>query len=191
MKDFFAKYYVPCNVSLVVAGDFDPAAIKPVIAQLFGTLPRGSTPVHRDAKPVRLSGVVRSTMSDEVQFAKTYLVYHSPAAFQPGDAEMDLIAATLAEGISSRLYQKLVYENPLASEVERASGVDAVGVNVPHRSYGQAGRAAGDGSNRRSMKFWRYIGTTVPPPKNSNGTRRGWNMLPSTNSNRCWPKRTR
>ncbi len=117
VKDFFAKYYVPCNASLVVAGDFDRAAIKPVIAQLFGTLPRGSTPVHREAPPVRLSGVVRSTVSDDVQFAKTYLVYHSPAAFQPGDAEMDLIAATLAEGISSRLYQKLVYENPLASEV--------------------------------------------------------------------------
>jgi len=117
VKDFFAKYYVPCNASLVVAGDFDPAAIKPVIARLYGTLPRGSTPVHRDAPPVRLSGVVRSTVSDDVQFAKTYLVYHSPAAFQPGDAEMDLIAATLAEGISSRLYQKLVYEQPLASEV--------------------------------------------------------------------------
>ena len=61
--------------------------------------------------------VVRNTLSDNVQFAKLYLVYHSPAAFQPGDAEMDLIAATLGDGITSRLYQALVYENPLASEV--------------------------------------------------------------------------
>lgn len=117
VKGFFAKYYVPCNASLVVAGDFDPAAVKPLIAQLFGSLPRGSTPARRDAPPVQLSAVVRSTVSDEVQFAKTYLVYHGPAAFQPGDAEMDLIAATLAEGISSRLYQKLVYDQALASEV--------------------------------------------------------------------------
>jgi predicted Zn-dependent peptidase len=118
VMDFFAKYYVPCNASLVVAGDFDLAKIKPVIAQLFGTLPRGSQPVHRQARPVRLERVIRNTMSDDVQFAKTYIVYHSPAAYQPGDAEMDLIAATLAQGISSRLYQKLVYQNSLASEVQ-------------------------------------------------------------------------
>jgi predicted Zn-dependent peptidase len=74
VKDFFARYYVPCNLSLVVAGDFEPAAIKPLVARLFGTLPRGSTPVHRDAPPVRLSSVVRSTMSDDVLFAKTVLV---------------------------------------------------------------------------------------------------------------------
>jgi zinc protease len=117
VKDFFAKYYVPCNASLVVAGDFQPAEIKPVIAELFGTLPRGSEPIHRDAPPVKLDRVVRSTLSDTVQFAKIYLVYHSPAAFQPGDAEMDLVAATLGDGLTSRLYQALVYENSLASEV--------------------------------------------------------------------------
>ena len=117
VKDFFAKYYVPCNASLVVAGDFQPAEIKPVVAELFGTLPRGSEPIHRDAPPVKLDRVVRSTLSDAVQFAKIYLVYHSPAAYQPGDAEMDLVAATLGDGLTSRLYQALVYENPLASEV--------------------------------------------------------------------------
>ena len=37
VKDFFAKYYVPCNASLVVAGDFQPAEIKPAIARLIGS----------------------------------------------------------------------------------------------------------------------------------------------------------
>ncbi len=117
VKEFFARYYVPCNASLVVAGDFQPDKIKPAIARFYGTLPRGSEPIHRTAPPVHLDRVVRSTMSDDVQFAKVYMVYHSPAAFQPGDAEMDLVAAVLSDGISSRLYQKLVYENPLASDV--------------------------------------------------------------------------
>lgn len=117
VKDFFARFYVPCNASLVVAGDFQPAEIKPAIAELFGTLPRGSEPPRREVPPVALQQVVRNTLSDTVQFAKLYLVYHSPAAYQPGDAEMDLIAATLADGITSRLYQALVYEQPLASEV--------------------------------------------------------------------------
>lgn len=117
VKEFFAKFYVPSNASLVVAGDFQPAEIKPAIARLFGTLPRGSEPIRRDAPPVQLDRVVRNTMSDDVQFAKTFVVYHSPAVYQPGDAEMDLAAAVLSDGITSRLYQKLVYDNPLATEV--------------------------------------------------------------------------
>ena len=117
VQDFFANYYVPCNAALVVAGDFQPAEIKPVVAELFGTLPRGSDPIRRDVPPAKLERVVRNTLSDAVQFAKLYLVYHSPAAFQPGDAELDLVAATLGDGITSRLYQALVYEQPLASEV--------------------------------------------------------------------------
>lgn len=117
VKNFFATYYVPANTSLVVAGDFDSAKIKPLIDKLFGTLPRGSEPVHRSADPVTLDKVVRTTMSDQVQFAKIRMVYHSPAYFKAGDAEMDLTAAILATGISSRLYQKLIYENELATDV--------------------------------------------------------------------------
>lgn len=117
VKDFFATYYVPSNASMVVAGDFDPAKIKPLIDQLFSSLPRGSDAVHMTADPVTLDKVIRATMTDQVQFARSTMVYHSPAHFQPGDAEMDLAAAVLTEGISSRLYQKLIYENEYATEV--------------------------------------------------------------------------
>ncbi len=117
VKNFFATYYIPSNASLVVAGDFDPAEIKPLIASLFGTLPRGSDVVHAKADPVTLTDVTRLTETDSVQFARTQMVYHSPAQFAPGDAEADLTAAILSSGISSRLYQKLVYENELAVSV--------------------------------------------------------------------------
>ncbi len=117
VKNFFARYYVPNNTSLVVAGDFDPAQVKPLIDRLFGTLPRGSDVLHAEAEPVRLKKVKRLTLTDRVQFARTYMVYHSPPHFAPGDAEMDLAAAILADGISSRLYKKLVYEQDLASDV--------------------------------------------------------------------------
>jgi len=117
VKNFFSTYYIPSNASLVVAGDFDPKVIKPLVEDLFGTLPRGSDPVHKTAGPVRLDKVKRLTMADNVQFARTYMVYHSPAQYQPGDAEMDLAASILTDGISSRLYQELVYKNQLAVDV--------------------------------------------------------------------------
>jgi predicted Zn-dependent peptidase len=117
VKDFFARYYVPNNASLVVAGDFKPEEIKPLIAKLFGTLPRGAQPVHRVAGPAQIDDVRRVTYYDQVQFARTTFVYHSPAHFQPGDAEMDLAAAVLTEGKSSRLYKRLVFEDKIATDV--------------------------------------------------------------------------
>jgi len=116
--DFFHRWYIPANASLVVAGDFDPKTLKPLIRRLFGDLPRGSDPVHPDAGPVRLDGVKRITMTDNVQFRKIYLIWHSPAAFRPGDAEAELMASILSDGVSSRLYQALIYDRKLAIEVD-------------------------------------------------------------------------
>ncbi|MEK6643267.1 MAG: pitrilysin family protein [Planctomycetota bacterium] len=117
VKDFFASYYLPNNASLVVAGDFDPNEIKPLIEKVFGTLPRGPEPMHRKAESVKLNEVRRVTYTDAVQFGRTTLVYHSPASFGAGDAEMDLAAAVLATGKSSRLYERLVYRDKIATEV--------------------------------------------------------------------------
>jgi len=117
VQEFFATYYVPNNATLVVAGDFDPAKIKPLIASLFGTLPRANDPIRKTAPDPALHGIKRLTMVDNVAQARTYMVWHSPAIYKPGDAEMDLIADLLTDGFASRLYQRLVVEEKLASDV--------------------------------------------------------------------------
>lgn len=117
VKDFFATYYVPNNVSLCVAGDFDPAKIKPLIADLFGNLSRRIDPAHAKAAPVKLDRALRATMLDKVQLPMVAMAYHSPANFAEGDAEMDLAAAVLSAGKTSRLYKRLVYDDKIAAEV--------------------------------------------------------------------------
>ncbi|RJP39366.1 MAG: insulinase family protein [Phycisphaerales bacterium] len=117
VRSFFRTYYVPANASLVVAGDFKPAEVKPLIQQLFGTLAKGAEPPHRDSPPVKLDKPKKVTMTDAVQYPRTTFVYHSPKHFAPGDAELDLAAAILSDGISSRLYQELIYKNKLATDV--------------------------------------------------------------------------
>ncbi len=117
VKNFFKAYYLPRNASLVVAGDFDSKKIKPLVGKLFGTLPPGREPTYRQAAPVKLDKVKRVAMKDAVQFDKTIMVYHSPKHYARGDAEMDLAAAILTDGISSRLYQALIYKNKLAIDV--------------------------------------------------------------------------
>lgn len=117
VKDFFATYYVPGNASLVVAGDFDPAKIKPIIEATFGAVPARSMPQHRDVATVALDHEVRRIAVDKVEFPKLYLVWPAPAAYRPGSAELELAAAVLGDGNSSRLQKRLVLETRLAQEV--------------------------------------------------------------------------
>ena len=108
---------MPNNASLVVAGDFDSAKVKPLIAKLFGTLPKSAEPAHKTAPPAKLGSVVRETTHDKVQLPKVCCAYHSPAIFAEGDAEMDLLGAVLSQGKSSRLYKRLVMDEKIATDV--------------------------------------------------------------------------
>ena len=117
VQDFFATFYTPGNCSLVVAGDFDSATIKPLVADLFGTLPRGNAPSRQEVPAATLARVVRTTSLDAVELPKIMFAYHSPRAYQPGDAEATLLSRVLADGPFSRLYDRLVLGEELAVDV--------------------------------------------------------------------------
>ncbi|RYG39194.1 insulinase family protein [bacterium] len=117
VSGFFGTYYIPNNASLVVAGDFDPAKIKPLVASLFGTLPRKSDPPRLSVPPLDLNEVRRSTLVDRVEQPKLLMVWHAPRAYGPGSAETALAASVLADGTASRLYQRLVVKDKVATDV--------------------------------------------------------------------------
>ena len=117
VKDFFATFYAPDNCSLVVAGAFDPAEVKPVVAKLFGPIPRGKPAAYPAVPPVKMDRVVRTTMFDKVQLPRIEFDYHSPANYADGDAEVNLLAAILAQGKDSRLYRRLVVRDRSAVSV--------------------------------------------------------------------------
>ncbi len=108
VQDFFASWYVPNNASLVVAGDFDPATIKPVIEQYFGTLAKKPVPARPNPAPVDRPQKARVTVTDNVDYPQINLYFHTPGSFAAGDAEVQLVGSLLAGGESSRLYKKLV-----------------------------------------------------------------------------------
>jgi zinc protease len=115
VRDFFRTYYTPNNLSLVIAGDFDPAIAKPLVEKYFGTIPAGP-PLDRPAKGTpKLDGERIIEVRDRVPQERTYFAWHSPAYFDPGDAELDLVATILADGLSARLNKALVYDRQLAS----------------------------------------------------------------------------
>ncbi len=115
--EFFKQYYGPNNATLVVAGDIEPAAVRPAVERWFGDVKRGPDVPVVAPQPVRLSEVERRTITDRVQLPRLYLGWISPPVYTPGDAELDVVADVLAGGKSSRLYRRLVYELQIAQDV--------------------------------------------------------------------------
>jgi predicted Zn-dependent peptidase len=123
VKQFFATWYDPANASLVVAGDFDAKETTSKIERLFASIPSHGRPKDPgapgfDDTKTTLTSVVRKTIDDRVELARTYMVWQSPKHYAPGDAELDLLSTILAGGKASRLYKRLVYEAKLAQDVE-------------------------------------------------------------------------
>ncbi len=118
VRAFFATYYAPANASLVVAGDVRAAEVEALAAKYFGHLPPGRAAERQKAGPPPRPGrVVRETIEDRVELTKIVMAFPSPAVFEPGDADLDLLAGVLARGKASRLYKALVYDRELAQAV--------------------------------------------------------------------------
>src|SRR6185295_6736363 len=66
---FFDRWYAPNNTSMVVAGDFDPAATRALIEKMFGPIPRAQVPQAPSAPAPKLAGIVRETIPDNVKLA--------------------------------------------------------------------------------------------------------------------------
>ncbi len=117
VKAFFRTYYVPGNATLTIAGDFDRAKVKELVAQYFGPIPAGGAIQRRAAPDARLAASKRIAMEAKVQQPQLYVAYPSPANFAPGDRELDVLANVLGNGKSSRLFKRLVYDLKIAQSV--------------------------------------------------------------------------
>ncbi len=117
VKTFFRRYYTPNNATMVVAGDVKSADVRRLVERYFGDIPRGAEITRPVAPPVRLEADVTHTLEDRVQLPRLYHAWHTVKAFAPDDAALEAVAGVLATGKSSRLYQRLVYQMEIASQV--------------------------------------------------------------------------
>ena len=117
VRAWFKEYYGAANAVLVIAGDVTPDEAKAKVERYFGDIPAGpALPRHR-AWVGQRHGSQRAVLQDRVPQARIYKVWNVP---QWGDADgeqLDLAAAVLGGGKNSRLYQRLVYRDRIATEV--------------------------------------------------------------------------
>jgi zinc protease len=116
---FFRRYYHPANASIAVAGDIDADDALALVRAYFEDLEPGETvaPIRAAAT---LSGDTRIFFEDRVELPRLYVAWLTPAMFADGDADLDLGTDLLANGKTSRLFRRLVFEERIATDVSAA-----------------------------------------------------------------------
>ena len=120
VREFYDIWYGPHNATLVVSGDFDPAATRSWIEQYFGEIPAGALPPPIPEVPlVDLSETKRLFHEDKLARVPTLTMSWPTVRTYHADAyPLELMAALLAEGKMSPLYGVIVDEQRLAPSVD-------------------------------------------------------------------------
>ena len=117
LRAFNRRYYVPENMTLVVAGPVDPVAVRGIVDRTFGRAPAtGYKPTPAPA-PAPLRGEVRRTVERDEQQAHLALGWTAPRSDDAGGDAVDLLATILAGTESSRLALRLRDKERLVSSV--------------------------------------------------------------------------
>jgi zinc protease len=127
VRAFFRTYYSPRNATLAIAGDVVTSDVRSLVERYFGDIAPGPEVQRTPHAAVSLPAERRRVLEDDVQLPRLYVAWHSPAAFEDGDAALDVASAVLTHGRSSRLYRKLVYERQVAQSVNGYQGSSLLG----------------------------------------------------------------
>jgi zinc protease len=115
VREFHATYYVPENATLTLVGDFDTPQAKQLVDKYFGRVPKAAKPVPRDIpqEPPQ-ADERRVTLEQPWPLPAVVVAHHITYDGNPDSYPLHIAAKVLSDGQSSRIYQKLVYEQQLA-----------------------------------------------------------------------------
>jgi zinc protease len=163
---FFRRYYHPGNASIALAGDIDTGRALALVEAYFGELEPGAAvePVRADAA---IAGEVRVSLEDRVELPRLHIAWLTPAMFATGDADLDLATDLLANGKTSRLYKRLVFDERIATDVSAAQNSREIGgfvqvtataapghtlTELEHVILEEIARLSADGPNDREIE---------------------------------------
>jgi predicted Zn-dependent peptidase len=117
VRNFFFKHYRPNHAILVVAGNVKTDEVFALAEEYFGEIPAGNhDEKHLPAEPPQTEAR-SATVHADVPLNAIYKAWHFPARTDPSFYASDLISDILSGGKSGRLYQALVKEQKLFSEI--------------------------------------------------------------------------
>lgn len=118
VRDFYQRFYNPCNAIVCVAGNVTTKQVQRLATKWFGPIPPGK-PYLRDLPQEPAQTEARSlTVERDVPFDVITLAYQMGGRLHDDYYTADLLSDILSSGNSSRLYQSLVKEKRMFTEMD-------------------------------------------------------------------------
>ncbi|HHL40878.1 MAG TPA: insulinase family protein [Deltaproteobacteria bacterium] len=115
--EFFARWYVPNNMTLVVVGDFDKEAALDEVKRAFADARPGPDP-HRPRPEEPEQRLVRGeVIAAPVAETRLALAFHIPELSHPDTYAVDVLSGVLGQGATSRLYRRLKINDELVHSI--------------------------------------------------------------------------
>lgn len=118
VKAFFFKHYTPANAILVVAGNITVQQVKELAEKWFGPIPAGEKYVRSLPQEPKQTAPKTKEVKANVPLDALYKCWHIYPRTDQRYYIADLITEILGGGASSRLFQVLVKEKKLFSNID-------------------------------------------------------------------------
>lgn len=118
VKHFFFKHYRPVNAIMVVAGNVTTERVKELAEKWFGDIPSGEKYKRNLPQEAPQNEERKIEIKAKVPLDALYKTWHIYPRLDRRYYVTDLLADILSGGGSSRLYQSLVKEKQLFSNIE-------------------------------------------------------------------------
>ncbi len=117
VKQWFHSNYGAANTTLVLAGDITVAQAKEKAAKYFGDIPAGPAVARQQPWITPLAKSTRGVQHDHVSQPRIIRTWVVPQLGTDDATQLDLASTVLGSGKTSRLYQRLVYQDKLVDDV--------------------------------------------------------------------------
>ena len=117
VKDFFFHHYAPNNAILSISGNVNTDEIKTLCEKWFGSINKKEIAKRNILKEPEQKQARTQTVYRNVPFDAIYKAFHMSSKLEKEYYTTDLISDLLSNGKSSRLYQNLVKDKKLFSDI--------------------------------------------------------------------------
>jgi zinc protease len=118
VRNWYLKWYLPNNATLIVVGDVDPDDVKDLAEKYYGAIKPGPIVPPKPQTEIKQSGTRKITLKEATEIPTVILGFHVPSLPNAKDPKevyaLSVLASVLDGDDSSRLLRELVRKQKIA-----------------------------------------------------------------------------
>ena len=144
MEAFYKKYYVACNMGLILCGDFNAEGMLPLLERTFGRIPRGTEPQRNiiPARPMKPATIPIKLPIPIIGIEA--LVFNGPTDYEPDAVALEVCNQLLTNG-KAGLLDSLSNEHKVMMALTGRTAFNDAGVQflliIPKLPFGKMKKA--------------------------------------------------